>query len=1080
MGIPKPFRRFFCQLAEALYLDAAYILDSVWRRAEFNANRYFLYSVRPPSPEVASPGAGVQVQLTPRPQWKLPRFWLFAAVIVFVAYGPTLDSFCSVLGSRGMERARLALGATLLLAAACLLFVFTRYGIQRANKRFYKARVPPQDRLRRATVRIAVELGMVGVLVPMTLLGLSLWTHARAPVCHPVADSKPALLQWIVTLVALAWAAFRAGRTEAAKDLRRPLADFVLLGILLTLLWTWIAAPFASEAAQTPYPHVYAVFALAVAAIAAIAPHWARFMFTPMIAAERGLFQRSLGRTEIFPDSRIDPRLSFRRIVAATVTGFLYNPLQLLLLPALFLLIVPSDWIPLTASISVLASIALVTVGGLTTRWQQMLVYIKRWFFIGTPLVTSLAVIGLAALRLGKVQYVTTVLDAAPFGVIFVWIAMSYVLFWWFEYVINEAVARELLRLLGTDSEATSALVPYHPATATKTTMPSDHRWIAPHGMGRLVALGWCPDKDTGEPLAVFQAFDFVDLFTRITPAGHEETRNDLHRQVRLYFFALNFLLLIGLGVFLGYYGHGDRANTVAPVVRASHFNPASAAPPADLVKLLVAQAGKKRPAIVIATSGGGTRAALFTASALQGLAKLGVGRDIVLLSGVSGGGVAAAYFYAHQKDLLPPYATSRQAWRDFEYHMTDPFIGDVLEGATEWRVVSRMALGVLLQESFDRQLFTSNGLQHLGEAASPALILNTTVTGSPQEDSDLLRDRFLRPEQRQTCDQRHLPYAQVSGGRLIFTNLRDRDAFPQSGGGLHSRPEDSAHIADIRLPYVVVQDPQVPLSAAAALNANFPPVFTNARVDVPAETKDNECPDRAYYVTDGGATENLGFVSALYALRKALRDLRTATGDDIPEIHLVLIEASATTYDYTPDRGINAATGGSKERLTGGLTVELIDEINREFKLAHPGAAPIQSHYLVMPLAFRSRGGFGTHWMFPQSITVENPSTPRPAPQFGPGASKVLLHRCHLIALWEQLHDPRKDFCAPDPFVPPRPADMRTVADWVCGKTTSQQLRPDLHVEQWNHLVEQLSGRPSSDPPDRLPDVNPPQDCTD
>ena len=45
--------------------------------------------------------------------------------------------------------------------------------------------------------------------------------------------------------------------------------------------------------------------------------------------------------------------------------------------------------------------------------------------------------IGLASLRVAQVQYVTTVLDAAPFGVIFAWIVMTYALFWWFEYAIR-------------------------------------------------------------------------------------------------------------------------------------------------------------------------------------------------------------------------------------------------------------------------------------------------------------------------------------------------------------------------------------------------------------------------------------------------------------------------------------------------------------------------------------------------------------------------------------------------------------------------------------------------------------------
>src|SRR5262249_14310113 len=153
--------------------------------------------------------------------------------------------------------------------------------------------------------------------------------------------------------------------------------------------------------------------------------------------------------------------------------------------------------------------------------------------------------------------------------------------------------------------------------------------------------------------------FDFMDLFTRITPAGREEIRNDLRRQLQLYLFALYGVLLIGLAVFLGCYGHDDRTNTVEPIVQASQ--PATESVPADLKTLLSQQAPHKRPAIIVATSGGGTRAALFTASALQGLAKLGISRDIVLLSGVSGGGVAAAYFYAHQQDLQGPYSTS---WR--------------------------------------------------------------------------------------------------------------------------------------------------------------------------------------------------------------------------------------------------------------------------------------------------------------------------------------------------------------------------------------------------------------------------------
>src|SRR5262249_55054118 len=159
--------------------------------------------------------------------------------------------------------------------AVSLLAKLTLYGIQRANKRFAKANVPTQDRVRRGAVRLTVELGMITLLLPIILLGISLWKQAATEGCHQVADARPALWQLVVTVLALAWAAFAARRPAPTKSARAPLGQFVLLSVLVTVLWQWIAAPSPSEATQTPYPHVYAIFALAVAAVAALSPRWA-------------------------------------------------------------------------------------------------------------------------------------------------------------------------------------------------------------------------------------------------------------------------------------------------------------------------------------------------------------------------------------------------------------------------------------------------------------------------------------------------------------------------------------------------------------------------------------------------------------------------------------------------------------------------------------------------------------------------------------------------------------------------------------------------------------------------------------
>jgi len=381
-----------------------------------------------------------------------------------------------------------------------------------------------------------------------------------------------------------------------------------------------------------------------------------------------------------------------------------------------------------------------------------------------------------------------------------------------------------------------------------------------------------------------------------------------------------------------------------------------------------------------------------------------------------------------------------------------------VLEGAAEWRLLSRAPLGQLLVESFERRLFSVGGRQAtMGESNQLALILNTTIAAHPQEDSDLLRGLFAAPEDRaMSCNARHMPYALMGGGRLILTNLADPGAFPPSGA---LPPADTKlHIPDVRLPYVVVQDREVRVASAAALSANFPPVFTNARVDVKSETMDSMCPERSYYVTDGGANENLGLVSALYALRAALKQLQ---GQRVPEIHIVTIEASATAYDYTPDRGLDAATGGSKERLTGGLTQELLDEVQVLAIQDSGDKRRLQVHDLALPLALRSRGGFGTHWMFPDSIVVKNPRLAAPlvgyrhvlAEWLANGPPGAVIDKTQLIDLWTALHEPDQRFC-----IRPWENDQRRIAEWICGKNMSgEELPEDIHITEWRDLINSL-----------------------
>lgn len=389
---------------------------------------------------------------------------------------------------------------------------------------------------------------------------------------------------------------------------------------------------------------------------------------------------------------------------------------------------------------------------------------------------------------------------------------------------------------------------------------------------------------------------------------------------------------------------------------------------------------------------------------------------------------------------------------------VSQPFIQDVLEGSGEMRIAGSASLGVLLQESLERRAFAPEmtRIDTFGKLKTPALILNSAISGHPYTDSVLLEGRVAAPGQ--SCVSQSRPYANLAGGRLIFTNLDNLGGFP----------EPMPAVPDMWLPYRIVDDGSVKLAAAAALTANFPPVFSNARVRLVTRTG-TECNAQSYFVTDGGATENLGLVSALFALRGTLKQI--PAGRKLGDIHVLALEASAIDYDYRDDRGIGAATGGSKERINAGLTQSLLQEIAA---LVATHDAVLRVHYLPLPVAFRSRGGFGTHWMFARNVRVTNPLLAA-APTWrdaifddDPLQDHVDLDRREVMVTWRALFDPREPLCnrAEAYFKEPAkaPAEwtpaVQRVARWICGhddRRDKPALLPDYQVEAWQSVVREL-----------------------
>jgi len=387
------------------------------------------------------------------------------------------------------------------------------------------------------------------------------------------------------------------------------------------------------------------------------------------------------------------------------------------------------------------------------------------------------------------------------------------------------------------------------------------------------------------------------------------------------------------------------------------------------------------RPFIAIAASGGGTRAALYTASLLHGLNRAGHLQDVKLLSGVSGGSAAIAYFAAHRDDLTAVGDSERTAtepkareitepagcrvmnggWQDYCRTLIRPFIQDVLASALQARVaLGSVRLGNLLVESFDRAgLAGAEGpIRSLGDVDDLGLIFNTTLVGKLDCSDCTIDDRghdvdswrlFAQAALRTKARTR----TRLAGNRLLLTNLASpRRLWPRPG-------EEQGEAAG----FVAIADPDIPLSNATAVSANFPLVFPNAAIDVNARIR--------YWVTDGGAVDNRGLVSLLQALLSALGEPDKASfGDGPPPIHVIVSDASRIEEPFSQWRGIRGALAGAGKNAAL-LEDRLWAAVVRRYRSLGGKPEDIHLHRLAMPSPLRNSQGIETHWMLPEGLDM-------------------------------------------------------------------------------------------------------------
>lgn len=686
-----------------------------------------------------------------------------------------------------------------------------------------------------------------------------------------------------------------------------------------------------------PYRHLLLPLAAALSIALMVAAVLAGALFRPLRKQSR--YGDYLRATELFASRGTAPEVTPGTIFTALLTVPFRAPLALLTLPAIATLSARPEWLPVVPAGVLLICFGALFVGGLNERFGMMWRLAQEVFFKGGALLVSVVIVVLAVLRLSGFTYVTTILDTAAGWTIGTLLASAYVLSWWYDYWAHRLLTDQVLALIDPAAAGQAGTAyPIDPA-AVRTRVPADGRVLQLHGASRFVAV-----REAGE-VTYFQSYRAEDLLETLAASGAPGGKA-VPTPMQVSGRMLDFHIVASLGLIAlittgAWHLHRGEQWPQARVTQSS-------APGVSLDALLGPAQGRTPDdtLIVLAASGGGTRAAIYTAAMLEGIAKLGKADDVVLGSGVSGGGAALAYFAGHRADLV---GGSPDAWTRYFDTMSQPFIQDVLERASEWRMVTSGRLGMLLAESFETRWHLPAERNTLAQVRDMGLILNTALAGHfdrPGDDGDPARPLFeIEPRHR-----KDLTRSTLAGGRLLLTNLE----FPAA---LTSAPLEPGIVHPLP---IVVRSTQLRLEQAAALNANFPPVFSNAAIDVDEKTR--------FWVTDGGAVDNRGMEMLLYALRLALERLDR---DRLPRIHVVVADASAFSDKYAQDRGISSVTGAGS-RFASHLNAELVAAIRAIYARTPDRFA---FSYVMMPDRLRESGSFGTHWMLQKRITIHHGS---------------------------------------------------------------------------------------------------------
>jgi hypothetical protein len=828
------------------------------------------------------------------------------------------------------------------------------------------------------------------------------------------------------------------------------------------------------------FPHVWQPLALLVFLVALLGRRIARYLLSglassiTMPAAPAALM--AFGNALWTPGAPAPARPPVQPSLLKSCFDAFSSPVEVLFPPALFLVVFDLNfalylfsWLHPTAGwwiyyivaglVGVLAYVMLVAAERYPVL-NELRINLRRIFWYGGTWAMTVLVIVLAGCWLMDVSYVVTVMQGGRTVVVFLLLA-GYALFWTCEYWLNHIYTEQLLRLLGTLQDRLYVQV--------------GGIYICVHGSAKVSMA----QPVAGKAAVRGPILERSELFDKVFQIiGNPDLAHELEGAAKMYFFSMHALIVAPIAFFALYVvfhypspGFGawlprTQHPGCIPIETANFADHPGETQLKDMEKLLFEGAEKtlssqKRPAVIlVAASGGGTRAALYTSSVLDGLRIAGHIKSVKAVSGVSGGGVALAYFAAHHDALtaVPADHKPPSAWEDYHEAMAYHFFIDVMRGTPEFRIPWRTSISTLLAESLERQ-FYKDDKDHVERAkrdpigkSEIGVILNTTFVAESPPPFLVLQKK---DDQKNWTPQQVLPNADQirhsefatgmhAGSRVIFTNLDHPKTFPAA--------QDKRYPWNEVLRYVVINDPKVRLTRAASLNANFPPVFPNAPIDVTDKQGNHR-----YWLTDGGAEENRGQVSLLLAVRDAIeRRIKSGKRSVLPDIHFLVAEASGGSTEYSQDFGISAAAN-APQKLANQLALELASQIKRLYAELHaeqlkdkdiqanvPNEGPMfETHYLPMPSAFRIDGGVGTHWMLPETVRL-GPPTVRGVDM----ESDIYIDRDSVKSLIRMLHN--AEFKGP---LSATKDDIAKVNSWI----ENDPLLP-THPKMWTKLLEALN----------------------